>query len=136
MVEKDTKTDLGAVRIRNEVISAIASVATLEVKGVIEMKRGITQGVFRIFGKRGFERGVRVALSDSEVKIDISIIVEYGAKIPEIAKMVQKNVKKSVEEMTGLSLVEVNVNIQGVSILKAPSSSVEEKESEEKERRK
>ncbi len=116
MAEKDTKTDLGAVRIRNEVISAIASVAALEVKGVIGMKRGITTGVLRMFGKRSFEQGVRVDLTDSEVKIDVSIIVEYGANIPAVAKMVQENVKKSVEKMTGLSLVEVNVNIQGISI--------------------
>jgi uncharacterized alkaline shock family protein YloU len=115
MTEKEAKTDLGAVRIRNEVVSAIASVAALEVKGVVEMKRGITQGMLRVFGKKSFERGVRVNLSEGEVKIDISVIVEYGAKIPEVAKKVQENVKKSVEEMTGLSLVEVNVNIRGVS---------------------
>lgn len=118
MAEKDTKTDLGAVRIRNEVISAIASVAALEVKGVIEMKRGLTAGMLRMFGKRDLERGVRVNLSDNEVKIDLSIIVEYGANIPAIARMVQENVKKSVEETTGLSLVEVNVNVQGISQVK------------------
>lgn len=121
MTEKSVKTDLGAVKIRNGVISAIASVAALEVKGVVEMKKGIATGMFRILSKKNFQQGVRIALSNSKIRLDISIIVEYGAKIPEIAKMVQENVKKSVEKMTGLSLVEVNINIRGMAMPKSPS---------------
>lgn len=121
MTEKGTKTDLGAVKIRNGVISAIASVAALEVEGVIETKKGEAREMFRIFGKKSFQRGVRVTLSNSKIKLSISIIVEYGAKILEIAKMVQENVKKSVEKMTGLSLIEVNINIRGIVMPKSLS---------------
>lgn len=121
MTEKSVKTDLGAVRIRNGVISAIASVAVSEVAGVIEVKKGITAGMFRILGKKNFQRNIRVALSKSGIKLSIPIIVEYGAKIPEIAEMVQKNVKKSLEKMTGLSLIEVSINIRGIAMPKTPS---------------
>ena len=49
---------------------------------------------------------------------DLFIIVEYGTKIAEVAKNVQENVKSKVETMTGLNVVEVNVNIQGVNMPK------------------
>ena len=49
---------------------------------------------------------------------DLYMIVEYGVQIPEVAWNVQENVKKSVETMTGLSVVEVNIYIQGIEFHK------------------
>ena len=63
-------------------------------------------------------------VGEKEAAIDIFIIVEYGSKISEVAKNVQK-VKETVETMTGLKVVEVNVNVQGVNIPKEEPEKVE-----------
>ena len=73
---------------------------------------GITEA---ISGKKNYAKGVKVEITDNKIaKIDLNIIVEYGARIPEIAFEIQTKVKKSVETMTGLKVSSVNVNIQGV----------------------
>ena len=63
-------------------------------------------------------KGVKVEVGDKQAAIDLYIIVEYGTKIKELGEKIQENVKKSVETMTGLEVVEVNVNVQGVNIVK------------------
>ena len=61
------------------------------------------------------QKGIKVDSGEKETKIDVNIIVEYGARIPDVAFEIQNKVKKAVESMTGLKVVEVNVHIQGVS---------------------
>jgi uncharacterized alkaline shock family protein YloU len=61
-------------------------------------------------------KGVKVEVGEKEVVIDISVVVDYGVNIPEVSWKVQENVKKTVEKMTGLMVVEVNVYVQGVYI--------------------
>lgn len=59
--------------------------------------------------------GVKVEVGEKETAVDLFIIVEFGVRIPDIAYRVQENVKQAIENMTGLSVVEVNVHVQGVS---------------------
>ena len=66
--------------------------------------------------KKNLAKGIRVEAEDEKVKIDVNIIVEYGTRIPDIAFEIQNRVKKSIENMTGLKVTEVNVHVQGVSI--------------------
>jgi uncharacterized alkaline shock family protein YloU len=117
-VQKDRTTDLGVVRINNDVISAIASIAATEVKGVYAMGGGsMFRSLFRDFlTRKASTRGVKIQTIDSEVKLSVSILVEYGVDIPRIADEVQENVKRAVEKMTGLILAEVNVIVEGVSL--------------------
>ena len=61
-------------------------------------------------------KGVKVAVGEKEAAVDIFIIVDYGVKIPDVAWQIQENVKKAIETMTGLSVVEVNIHIQGVDM--------------------
>ena len=71
--------------------------------------------------------------TDDVVKIDVNIIVEYGSRIPDVAFEIQNRVKKSVENMTGLKVEEVNVHVQGVntdSVVKNEETQTEQKESE------
>lgn len=65
--------------------------------------------------KRIYQKGIKVESGEKETKIDVNIIVEYGIRIPDVAFEIQNRVKKAVESMTGLKVVEVNVHIQGVS---------------------
>ena len=63
-------------------------------------------------------KGIKVDVGEKETKIDVNIIVEFGVRIPDVAFEIQNRVKKAVENMTGLKVVEVNVHVQGVNIEK------------------
>ena len=79
------------------------------------MAAGFAGGISEVFsGKKNLSKGIKVDVGEKEVKIDVNIIVEYGARIPDVAFEIQTRVKKSVETMTGLKVSEVNVHVQGV----------------------
>lgn len=105
---------MGSIRIADEVVSIIAGLAATEVKGIAGMSGGIAGGIAEMLGKRNFAKGVKVEVGEKEAAVDLYIIVEYGVRIPDIALNVQENVKKAIENMTGLSVVEVNIHVQGV----------------------
>ena len=69
---------------------------------------------FSLGGKKNLTKGIKVEAGEKNTKIDVNIIVDYGVRIPEVAFEIQTRVKKSVEAMTGLKVLEVNVHIQGV----------------------
>ena len=73
-------------------------------------------GITEIFGKKGLTKGIKVEVGEKETKIDVNIIVEYGARIPDVAFEIQNRVKKAVETMTGLKVANVNIHIQGINI--------------------
>ena len=78
------------------------------------MSGGLVGGIAEILGKKNFAKGVKVEVGEREAAVDLYIIVEYGVRIPDVALTVQENVKRAIENMTGLSVVEVNVHVQGV----------------------
>ncbi|MCL5047074.1 MAG: Asp23/Gls24 family envelope stress response protein [Actinobacteria bacterium] len=105
----------GNVKIADEVVGVIAGIAATEVDGVAGMSGGIVGGITEILGKKNFSKGVKVEVGETQAAIDIFLVIDYGAKIPEIAQKVQENVKRAVESMTGLEVVEVNIHVQGVA---------------------
>ena len=102
-------TDLGSVQIRNDVVCTIASLAAREVEGVA----GIWQGPWFLRGPAG-GGGVRVEIQDQEVRLWVSLAVEYGVNLPQVAAQVQDRVREMVEHMTQLNPVEVHVSIHQV----------------------
>lgn len=104
----------GSIRIADEVVGIIAGLAATEVKGVAGMSGGISSGIAEMLGRKNFNKGVKVEVGEREAAIDLYIIVEYGVRIPEVAANIQSNVKDAIESMTGLSVVEVNIHVQGV----------------------
>ena len=79
------------------------------------MSGGFAGGITEVLsGRKNLSKGVKVEADEKEVKIDVNIIVEYGSRIPDVAFEIQNRVKKSVENMTGLKVSEVNVHVQGV----------------------
>lgn len=108
------KTDMGTIQIAPEVIEIIAGLATIEVTGVAGMSGGFAGGIAELLGRKNLSKGVKVEVGQREAAVDVSIIVEYGNRIPEIASDIQRNVKRSIETMTGLHVVEVNVHIHDV----------------------
>lgn len=109
-------TENNEIKIADDVVAVIAGVAVSEVPGVAEMAGGFAGGITEVLsGKKNLAKGIKVEVSDKETKIDVNIIVEYGVRIPDVAFEIQNRVKKSVEDMTGFKVEEVNVHIQGVN---------------------
>ena len=108
----------GKVTFADEVIAIIAGLAATEIPGVAAMSGGIAGGIVEKLGKKNLSKGVKVEVGEKETAIDLFIIVDYGVRIPEIAWNIQENVKKAVENMTGLNVIEVNIHIQGVNFEK------------------
>lgn len=116
---------VGSIRIANEVVGIIAGLAATEIKGVAGMSGGIAGGITEMLGKKNLSKGVKVEVGEKEAAVDLFVILDYGVSIPDIAWRVQENVKKAVESMTGLDVVEVNVHVQGVSFHTEEKSDVE-----------
>lgn len=112
--EKMENNDVGSIRIADEVVGIIAGMAATEISGVAGMSAGLVGGIAEMLGKKNLSKGVKVEVGEREAAVDLYIIVEYGVRIPDIALRVQENVKRGIESMTGLDVVEVNVHVQGV----------------------
>ena len=131
--KSSSKETSNTVKISNDAVAMYVGIALEEIQGVygtVGAFAGITEA---ISGKKNYTKGVKVDVDESTAKIDVNIIVEYGARIPEVAFEIQTNVKKSVETMTGLKVTEVNVNIQGVHAITDKDEEKEEDNKEEKE---
>jgi Uncharacterized protein conserved in bacteria len=118
--------ELGNVKITEEVVAIIAGIAATEVTGVAGMSGGLAGGIAEMLGRKNLSKGVKVEVGEKEAAIDLYIIVEYGCRIPDVSWEIQEKVKKAVENMTGLSVIEVNIHIQGVNIDKEPKKEIVE----------
>ena len=136
-IEENTEGANDGIKIANDVVAVIAGVAVSEVSGVAGMAGGFAGGISEVFsGKKNLSKGIKVDADEKEVKIDVNIIVEYGSRIPDVAFDIQNRVKKSVENMTGLKVAEVNVHVQGVRTEKEEKeeeNNIEENEEEKEE---
>ena len=117
------------IQISDDVVSVIAGMAAAEVPGVSEMAGGFAGGISEVLsGKKNMSKGIKVDVQEKNTKIDVNIIVEYGARIPDVAFEIQGRVKKAVETMTGLRVSGVNIHVQGIK-----TNTTENKEKEEVE---
>lgn len=105
----------GSVRIADEVISSIAGIAATEVEGVARLTGNITNEIVSKIGMNNLSKGVRIAIDDQKAKIELHCELVYGSNIPQVSKEIQEKVKQSVENMTGLTVVEVNVYVVAVT---------------------
>jgi len=113
--EEVKEIEENGIKIADDVVATIAGKSALEVKGVYSMAGGFAGGISEVFGKKSYTKGIKVDNTEKGLKIDVNIIVEYGARIPDVAYEIQNKVKNSIENMTGLKIEEVNVHIQGVN---------------------
>lgn len=104
------------IRISDEVIATIAGIAASEVENLAAMSGGLKDGIAGVFGRKSFGKGIRVETKEEEVAIELSLIMQYGCKIHEVSRQIQQVVRSAVEEMTGMVVTEVNINVLGVSV--------------------
>ncbi len=116
VAERRSRSELGEIRIANEVVAVIAGLAATDVDGVAGMSGGIAGGIAEMLGRKNLAKGVKVEVGQEQAAVDLYVVVEYGVRIPEVAWQIQQNVKRAIETMTGLEVVEVNVHIQGVHL--------------------
>ena len=112
--EKQEK--IGEVRIADEVVAIIAGLAATEVEGVAAMAGNATREIIERMGMKSLSKGVSVEVIDSTVSVKLSLNLEYGHSIPEVCAKVQERVKSTIENMTGLEVLDVNITIAGVNI--------------------
>lgn len=98
----------------NSVIEKIASIAASEVEGVLDLQGGVFTGFQEKFGSGDMTKGVDANVGEKEAALDIEIIVEYGKSAPKIFEKIKQIVSQQVNLMTGLEVVEVNVNVKDV----------------------
>jgi len=108
-------TDLGMVRMSNEVVSVAASMAASEVDGVSAIASSGTAGLFEKLSRKNLHKGVAVEAAGENTLIDVYITVEYGYAIQGVAENVQRSVKAAVENLTGLTVGAVNVHVVEVT---------------------
>ena len=110
------KDKLVEVQIADEVVAIIAGLAATEVDGVDSMAGNITNELVGKLGMKNLSKGVKVDVTEDHVSVDLSLNLTYGYNIPEVSEAVQDRVKSAIENMTGLSVLDINIKIAGVNM--------------------
>ncbi|GAG56877.1 unnamed protein product [marine sediment metagenome] len=116
-------------RISDETLMAYATQALSEVEGIVLGHTGL--GGF--LGKKGPGKAIKIESSDREVVVDVTLELEYGVRIPDVAGLIQSKIRQSIEEYTGKFVRSVNVNIEGVRLPIAEKSPLKDEAVAEKE---
>lgn len=116
------ETTQGNIKISEDVIASIATIAVTETEGVASTAASMGVEITEMFAgrKNGAPLGVKI-LSDPEKPgclVECSIILKFGASVTEVAKAVQKNVKNAVESMAGIPVASVDVQVCGIQLPK------------------
>lgn len=129
--------DAGTVKISDEVIATVSAATLSKIDGVHSMSGTLAGGIVEFLGvKKSATKGIKVSVDESgNVSLEIHITIQYGFKIPDVAWEIQEKVKEEVEAVTGLTVVKVNVHVDGINIEKvtAESEDVSEEVSNEGE---
>jgi uncharacterized alkaline shock family protein YloU len=114
MYKEESRTDLGLIRIHDNVIASIAAIAAMEIEGVKGIGKDFKAGLLELIDRKR-RTAIKVERDkNGELTIHIPLIVKYGFNIPEIANRSQENVRGALEKMTGLSIKDINVDVQGI----------------------
>jgi len=116
VLQNDEK--IGEVKIANDVVAMITSLAATEVEGVSAMAGTITNELMSKVGMKSLTKGVKVEVIGQSVTVDLSVTLEYGFNIPGTSQKVQEKVKAAIENMTSLQVENINVRIAGINMVK------------------
>jgi len=114
MHKEESRTDYGMIRIHDNVIASIASVAACEIEGVKSVGRNFRTGILELIDRKNLSAIKVEKDKNGDITLQIPLVIKYGVNIPEIANKVQENVRQALEKMTNLSIKDVNVNIQAI----------------------
>ncbi len=107
------KTERGTTRIEDIVVTKVAAIAARETRGVHDLGGGAARALGAVTERVGMSdersRGVSVDVGEREAAVDLTLMIEYGESIPQVADAVRENVITRIEGITGLSVAEVNI---------------------------
>lgn len=112
-----TENEKDSVHISRDVIAVIAGMAAGEIDGVAGMSSGIVGGITERLGLKDVSKGVQVSLEEEDkISIELSIVIEVGAEIKKVVKKLQEKVRSNVENITGLKVNAINVQVLGINV--------------------
>ena len=115
----ETESQIGEVKIADDVVATIAGLATTEVEGVASMQGNPTNEIVGKLGVKNLSKGVKIELMRGKVHAELSVIMRYGYSIPKTCNAIQDRVKTAIENMTGLDVESVNIRIVGMETEKS-----------------
>jgi len=110
-------SELGNIRIADDVVKTISAKAATDVEGVYKLAGGVVDEVSKMLGKKRPTNGVKVEVGEVECSIEVYLVIKYGYKIVEVAEEVQKAILEAVSNLSGLKVVEVNVYVQNIKVV-------------------
>jgi len=126
-VTKEDISELGSITVSKEVVAIIAALETIKVKGVVGISSGHKAGSVEVLPKRDLVKGIEVWMKPGEAALTIPIVTDYEIGIFKVAQEVQKKAKQSIETMTGLKVLKINIDVQGVKFRDAEKKTEEKK---------
>ncbi|MCQ2495326.1 MAG: Asp23/Gls24 family envelope stress response protein [Lachnospiraceae bacterium] len=112
----DKKNIIGDVKISENVVASIAGLAASEVDGVVSLAGNLTNEIVAKIGVKNNSKGIKIRFENRTVFADVYINIKYGFGIPDVSEKVQERVKSAIENMTGVTVSDVNVRIVGVIV--------------------
>ncbi len=113
-----TTTEDGSVNISEDVISIIAWEAMHEVDGFGGPSAGIPGDLAELIGRKNASRGVRISAEEKSVAVDVYVTVRFGYSVTKVSRDIQEAISKAVQDMTGVTVSAVNVNVTGIAFEK------------------
>ena len=108
--------ELGSIHISEDVLAVTAAAAALEVEGVGGLAANLGNNIAELLvGRKNLSKGVRVAVVESTVTVDISVLIHYGSAVQKVARGVQDAVSNAIEIASGMTVETVNVHVVGVT---------------------
>lgn len=112
--------EMGTIHIADEVLAVVAASAALEVEGVSSLAANLQSDIAELMGRKVYSKGVRLLVANGQVMVEISILIQYGYVIPDVARKVQEAVMTAVTNTSGMEVSQVNVQVAGISFQKKP----------------
>ena len=116
-MECKIKNEHGLITINEDVLLKVAGYAALECYGIVAMSsKSAKDGIVDWLGKETLTKGVELRITDKGIVIDLHIIVEYGISIVEVCKIIRSQVAYKIENMTGATVRQVNISVEGIRV--------------------
>ena len=112
--DNSQEQEVGSITVSKEVVAIITAQETIKTKGVVGITSGYRSNSTNVLSGKDMAKGVEVWMKTGEATITIPIITDYEVGIFKVAEELQRRVKDAVCSMTGLKVLKVNVNVQGV----------------------
>ena len=108
--------DIGSVQIADDVVAMIASLSVRDIDGVQACAGNVAGELMDRVGIKNARKGAKIDICENRVKVDVFVNIEYGYNIPATCSRVQEKVKNTIENMTGLTVTDVNVRVAAVNM--------------------